>query len=243
MTDLRYMVVNTSIEDANWAFKEELLELVKKVHDVRSHAHGLARYIFLQILDNNDQEFDLERYINRKFFKEVLLSLSQEQMSNRSVGTATEAYRTEIEQHRRAYLRFTDFTPTNIGNFKQIADYECARMEASYLNSLANNFGKALRGVLNQLMNLKHIKQQFEENVANTNLNELDKKRLINQHIFLPARNFKEAVGLGKRQRPLNSNFGIFNRLWERMAFFLMLMRKIKCLKDLRLVKEMCIGM
>jgi hypothetical protein len=213
MTNLRYIVVNTSIEDVHWAFEEELLELVKKVHDVRSHANGLARYIFLQMLDNSDQEFDSERYINRK-------TLSREQMSNRSVGATTEAYLTEIEQHRRASLRFTEFTPTNIGDFKQIADYECARMEASYLNSVANNFGKALRGVLNQLMNLKHLKQQFEENLANTNLNELDKKGLINQHIFLPARNFKEAVGLGKRQRPPNSNFGIFNRLWERMAFF-----------------------
>jgi hypothetical protein len=157
---------------------------------------------------------------NRKFFKQVLLSLSQEQMGNRSVGATTEAYRIEIEQRRRACLRFTDFTPTNIGDFKQIADYECARMEAGYLNSLANNFEKALRGVLNQLMNLKHLKQQFEENPANTNLNELDKKGLISQHIFLPARNFKEAVGLEKRQRPPNSNFGVFNRLWERMASF-----------------------
>ncbi|KAI9366600.1 hypothetical protein BD770DRAFT_423433 [Pilaira anomala] len=135
------MTVKSSITGIGW--KPQYISILKKlVHDVHvivTHTYSFTRYIFIQELNLN-----LEEYAVQGFYKEVFLSL--------------------LDNYR---AKDSSFTSIKLPSAQQIASYEATKIQTACTNAITKDFGNKLRMVVNKLIGLKQqeTKAKIKSNI------------------------------------------------------------------------------
>ncbi|KAI9362710.1 hypothetical protein BD770DRAFT_466065 [Pilaira anomala] len=169
--DKKVMTVKSSITGIGW--KPQYLSILKKlVHDVHvivTHTYSFTRYIFIQELNLN-----LEEYAVQGFYKEVFLSL--------------------LDNYREKYCRDSSFTPIKLPSAQQIASYEATKIQTACTNAITKDFGNKLRMAVNQLIGLKQRISQLTSDLKKQSYSEEETKAKIKSNILEPATQLKLAI-------------------------------------------------
>ncbi|KAI9256066.1 hypothetical protein EDC94DRAFT_586909 [Helicostylum pulchrum] len=181
----RVMTIKTTVK-AIWKpdHTRSLHELVNTVNML---------YMFLQEL-KEDFNFNLQDYINKLFFMEVFLSLTQKSSRPAKLLERTVNYRILINKHKESYCRIADYQPIVFKNAQQIALYECTKIQTAYLNNIKAHFGKNLVVLLNKIFKKKELVAGIREELANNNVDKEGISKNLFERVYSPLKRIKQAV-------------------------------------------------
>ncbi|KAI9338897.1 hypothetical protein BD770DRAFT_400533, partial [Pilaira anomala] len=174
------MTVKSSITGIGW--KPRYLSILKKlVHDVHiivTHTYSFTRYIFIQELNLN-----LEEYAVQGFYKEVFLSLLDK----------------IINKYKASYCRDSSFTPIKLLSAQKITSYEATKIQTACTNAINKDFGNKLRVIVNKLIGLKQRISQLTSEETKAKIKNIsripkefqDQKAIIN-FLNLSSKPFKD---------------------------------------------------
>ncbi|KAI9366527.1 hypothetical protein BD770DRAFT_438661 [Pilaira anomala] len=188
----KVMTVKSSITGIGW--KPQYLSILKKlVHDVHiivTHTYSFTRYIFIQELNPN-----LEEYAVQGFYKEVFLSLLDSKTVNvNRLSGKVKAYREMINKYKASYCRDSSFTPIKLPSAQQIASYEATKIQTACTNAITKDFGNKLRMVVNKLIGLKQRISQLTSDLKKQGYSKEETKAKIKSNILEPATQLKLAI-------------------------------------------------
>ncbi|KAI9260954.1 hypothetical protein EDC94DRAFT_132528 [Helicostylum pulchrum] len=176
-----------------------LHDLVKVTNMIVTNTFAFLKYVFIQELESSEN-FDLENFINKRFFVEVFLSLVDKQVCGGALSGKSrltdymKRYRQFIAKHKDNYIKYADYTPPKLVNAQQIALYECKKIETAYLNSIKAHFGNRLSMFLNKLCGKKEkaydLKKKLEAEGCSKDLI----KEKVREAVYKPCNQIKLAI-------------------------------------------------
>ncbi|KAI9335796.1 hypothetical protein BD770DRAFT_467360 [Pilaira anomala] len=186
------MTLKSSITGIGW--KAQYLSILKKlahdVHIIVTHTYSFTRYIFIQELNLN-----LEEYAVQSFYKEVFLSLLDSKTVNvNRLSGKVKAYREMINKYKASYYRDSSFTPIKLPSAQQIASYEATKIQTACTNAITEDFENRLRMVVNKLIGLKQRISQLTSDLKKQGYSKEETKAKIKNNILEPATQLKLAI-------------------------------------------------
>lgn len=167
-------------------YKKALHDLIDTTHKLVTHTYLFIKFIFIEALEEDDA-FDLNSYVNKNFFVEVFLALTDRKERSGTLKEETARYRDLISQHKAAYFATAKYNPPKVVNAQQIALFECTKIQTAYYNNLTAHFGNRLRMFLNFACNLKKESDRITKKMKEERYDEAAIKQIIKKTVIEPC--------------------------------------------------------
>ncbi|KAI9355502.1 hypothetical protein BD770DRAFT_411704 [Pilaira anomala] len=192
-------------------------ETFHDVHVIVTHTYSFTRYIFIQELNLN-----LEEYAVQVFYKEVFLSLLDSKTVNvNRLSGKVKAYREMINKYKASYCRDSSFTPIKLPSAQQIASYEATKIQIACTNAITKDFGNKLRMAVNKLIGLKQRILQLTSDLKKQGYSKEETKAKIKNNILEPATQLKLAISsrdISRIPKELQGQKAITNCIKDRFS-------------------------
>ncbi|KAL0074976.1 hypothetical protein J3Q64DRAFT_1610756, partial [Phycomyces blakesleeanus] len=99
-----------------------------------------------------------------------------------------------ISRHINTYIHNISYARISLLNAHQIAMYEATKIHTTYIVNIKLRFGQHLCRVINILLDIKNRQRELTQQLRSQRATEERIKRMLTEHIFEPARIFKEGV-------------------------------------------------
>ncbi|KAI9356038.1 hypothetical protein BD770DRAFT_458312 [Pilaira anomala] len=199
--ELQIITVKSSVKGIGW--KDEYVDTLKKlIYDVNiivTHTFSLIKYIFIHELNTNEN-FELEEFATRGFYREVFLSLLDYKRRDGSTGGKSKLsetvnkFRRIIEKHFESYKECSSYVPIKLSNAQQIATYESIKIETAFDNNLILQFGNQLRRFINTVLQKKERISQLKTDLTNKHCSDAEIKASIKTNVIEPITQVKLAI-------------------------------------------------
>ncbi|KAJ2715082.1 hypothetical protein H4R19_001397 [Coemansia spiralis] len=208
------------------AFLGPIRAHVEKVHQLKTHAYQLARYILLREMPWAN--FDAAKYVDKTFFYEAFMCLTARvTKTTKKPNKSTAEKRKLVKKHIKAYMALAKIEPVPFLYGGQSANYEAERMYTAYCNNVSLHLGDYLRAAVNRLLMTKCRSNQLRKDMKARHCQPAEIREAVWQQVTLPAKQAKQAVfrcqfrlgqlDVGTRQRlqPLAAVFAAYPAAYE----------------------------
>lgn len=178
------MTVKTSLYGIGWKeeFRGSLEELVLTVNEIVKHAYAPSKFIFLKEFDK-DVEFNVNKYITKTFFEEVILSLIDRTTVEGRLSDKTRDIRNLIYRYKDDYMDLSNYTKITLTNAQQISKYGGTKMHTAYVNNISRHFGNRLRMFVNLITKtnekIDQVMQEIKRNGFRTKISKVQSRYVL----------------------------------------------------------------
>ncbi|KAJ2454194.1 hypothetical protein EV183_001679 [Coemansia sp. RSA 2336] len=188
-------VIKTSLQSLNWKTDhvQALRQLVGVTHNLTVHTYQLARWVFINKLQD-DPSFDPATRFGTNFFASVFNALAkrQYQKSSENKLLTTKSNVALIDSYARSYMDAAGIEQADYGPMCQVAGHVNSMIEKDYLVNVNLRFGECLRRAINVLLGVKRQEAELKKSMKGAS--RADIRKACSQQIWMPARHIKESL-------------------------------------------------